>query len=164
MSTSIPRDSLPGRGRTMPRPAPVPLMRLWIGILAAPLAWSVAEIAGYIMVSRSCESGPNGLRAYGFESAGLALAIFAVAMVLIGAYGLYVAVDSTRRIPRGDPGDLRTQIESGATNPADRGSAPEWGRTRFMAHAGLITSSLFLLGTLWFVVPTFLMNNCSQVR
>lgn len=164
MSSGVNDHSLPGRGRTRPRAAPVSLSRLWIGVAAAPVAWTIAELAGYVLVARSCESGPNGMRAYGVENPGLALALFGLLMAAIGAYGLYVAWDSYRRIPRGDPGDLETQIESGAEDPANRGSAPEWGRTRFMAHAGLITSSLFLLGTLLFVVPTFLLNNCSQVR
>lgn len=155
---------LPGRGRTQPLAPPFGLSRLWFGVAGAPVAWTLAELAGYIFVARSCEAGPNGLRAYGFDSPGVALAIFALAMAAVGALALYVSYDTYRNLPNGDPGDLSTEIESGAQDPADRGSAPQWGRTRFMAHAGLITSSLFVLATLWFVVPTFLMNLCSQAR
>lgn len=141
------------------------LGRLWFGLLAAPAAWAVAELAGYVLVSRSCTPGPNGLEAYGVGRPGLALVALAALTALVAAAGLYTAYGSWRAVGAARPADDGAQqAASGSTEPWAHAAAPPWGRARFMARAGIATSALFLLGIVLFGIPPALVDACSRVR
>jgi hypothetical protein len=149
-----------------PRPAalPIPRRRLWLGLVLAPGAWLVAFTVGYVIVSRSCE-GDNGMHATGV--AGVRWVDLALALVMAGVamIGLLTAVGSLREAERKCvPNDLQAEIEAGALDPEARGDVPWWGRELFMARAGVIASTLFLVGTLLFAFSPLVLNVCSQAR
>ena len=60
------------------------LSRLWFGLVAAPAAWTVAELAGYIISSNDCSRGSSAV-----------VGLSGLMAVLAGA-GLFVALRSLR--------------------------------------------------------------------
>ncbi|HTI63445.1 MAG TPA: hypothetical protein VL524_08035 [Gemmatimonadaceae bacterium] len=144
--------------------APIPRSRLWRGLYLAPLAWAVAFAIGYVLVSRSCE-GDNGMHARGIPGFRWIDLGVAVVMACVAAVGLLTALGSLREArQRPAPDDRELEVSAGAIDPEARGTTPWWGRERFMARAGVIGSSLFLAGTLLFVIPPLVLNVCSQAR
>jgi hypothetical protein len=138
----------PAVRRTEP---PVRLSRLWFGLAAAPLAWAVAELVGYVLAARDCGRWRTGLAAYAVPNAPVVVVAISLAMAALAAAGLAVALLNLR------------VIESGAA-PSDERARVEWSRARFMSFAGIIMSALLLLNIVFFALPPFLVNACSQVR
>jgi hypothetical protein len=60
------------------------LSRLWFGLIAAPAAWMVAELAGYIMSSKDCSRGSP------------AVVGLSALMAVLAAAGLFVALRNLR--------------------------------------------------------------------
>ena len=60
------------------------LSRLWFGLIAAPVAWAVAELAGYIVSSNDCNRGSS-----------VAVGLSAL-MAVLAAAGLLVALRNLR--------------------------------------------------------------------
>ena len=121
--------------------------RLWAGVLLAPAAWSVAELVGYFLVARACDrNAPTGV-----AHAGVVQDIVAVVLGIIGVVGLVIAVANLRSV--GDVGDSEMPRV-----PTVR------GRARFMALAGVVMSSLFVLGIVFFALPPLFVNWCNQAR
>ena len=151
---------------TPPAP-PVSKRRLWLAIAIPPLAWALSELVGYILVSRSCEPGWNGLSAHGVNQPGVVLTTIAIVMALVSAGMLVVAAGSWRVLDdRRVPNDRATRASSGSELPlaAPLAAAPEWSRARFMAFAGIFVSALCGLGILFWSVPPFFLDVCNQVR
>ena len=147
-----------------PTVLPIPRRRLWLGLVLAPGAWLFAFVAGYVIVSRSCE-GDNGMHATGFSGVRWVDLGIALVMAAVAALGLVTAIGSLREAERKRaPNDLRAEREAGALDPEPRGDAPWWGRELFMARAGVIGSTLFLIGTLLFAFSPLVLNVCSQAR
>lgn len=149
-----------------PRP-PVAKARLWLGIATAPAAWALTELVGYVMVSRSCEPGWNGLDAHGVNQPGVVLTTITIVMVLVSLGALVLAAGSWRALrDRQAPNDRATRASSGSELPEDTPLAPDpaWTRASFMAFAGIFASALCGLGILFWSLPSFLVNTCSQVR
>lgn len=149
-----------------PRP-PVGRGRLWLGIATAPAAWALTELVGYVLVSRSCEGGWNGLDAHGVNEPGVVLTTIAIVMALVSLGALLLAARSWRALrDRQAPNDRAVRASSGAQLPEDAPLAPDpaWTRASFMAFAGIFASALCGLGILFWSVPSFLVNTCSQVR
>jgi len=149
-----------------PRP-PVSKGRLWLAIATAPAAWALTELVGYVMVSRSCEPGWNGLSAHGVTRPGVVLTTIALVMALVSLGAFLLAAGSWRALrDRTAPNDRALRASSGSQLPADTPLAPDpaWTRASFMAFAGMFASALCGLGILFWSVPSFLVNACSQVR
>ena len=126
---------------------PVANARLWAGVLLAPAAWSVAELVGYFLVARACDrNAPTGV-----AHAGVVQDIVAVVLGIIAVVGLVIAVANLRSV--GDVGDGEMPRV-----PTVR------GRARFMALAGVVMSSLFVLGIVFFALPPLFVNWCNQAR
>ena len=123
--------------------------RLWAGLLLAPAARVVAEVAGYYMASRSCEPGAPGLPLESFAAPRVAQVVLVLLMLAAAIVGLVLAAGSWR--------SLAAQGEM-------HGAPPEFGRARFMALAGVLVSVLFAGGLLLFGISAFLVNACSQAR
>ena len=153
------------RDPTPPAP-PVGKGRLWLAIVLAPAAWALSELVGYMFVSRSCEPWRSDLSNNGLARPGLVLTVVAAVMVLVSIGALLLALGSWRTLQdRRAPSDEATRVESGAQAPeAPTAVDPEWGRARFMAFAGIFASALCGLGILFWTMPSFLLNVCSQVR
>lgn len=116
------------------------LGRLWFGMLAAPVAWSTAEMAGYIASARSCTPAfPNG-RAFGFAQPQVWITLGIGVLAVIGIAGLLTAIGNVRR------------------------TRAIGGRAAFMARGGVVVSGLFLLGNLFFTLPLLLTNLCRSAR
>jgi hypothetical protein len=126
---------------------PVANGRLWAGVALAPAAWSIAELLGYFLVARACDRGPAGAVAH----AGVAQDVVAVVLGVIAVAGLVIAVGNWKRVR--DTGEME-----------HTGAPPAWGRAHFMALGGVIASSLFVLGIVFFALPPLFMNSCNQVR
>lgn len=109
---------------------------LWLRLWLAPAAWVVVGLVGYLLVARSCE-GENGLRAYGVAHPALVVALLAGAGGLASAYAF-----------------VHGRSRDGQAS----------GRVRFVAFAGLLASSLFVLAFVYLVVPTFLVDACVQAH
>ena len=119
---------------------PVANARLWAGVLLAPGAWSVAELLGYFLVARACDRNPPN----GVAHAGITQDVVAVVLGVI-------AIANLRDV--GDVGDREM-----------RGVPTVRGRARFMSLAGVVMSSLFVLGIVFFALPPLFVNWCNQVR
>jgi len=121
---------------------PVGSGRLWAGVVLAPVAWSVAELLGYVLVARACETRST------MAHAGVTQDIVAIGLGIIAVVGLAIAVGNWRRVRD--------------SSMASR--EPAWGRAQFMAMGGMVASALFVLGILLFALPPLLVNACDQVR
>jgi hypothetical protein len=145
--------------------APITTRRLWMGLWLAPLAWAVAGLLAYMLVSRSCEAGPNGLHLYGVDHPAVAQALVAAVMGLAALWALRLSYVSWRRMEASaPPSDGALEREAGARDPRAQGLSPAWGRTQFVSFAGLLASSLFILGMVYLVVPVVLVNPCVQAH
>lgn len=127
---------------------PVASRRLWAGLLLAPGAWLIAEIVGYYMASRSCEPGTPGLPLESFAATRVAHVVLVVLMLVASLTGLVLATGSWRAL----------------AGRREERPAPEIGRARFMALAGVLVSVLFTGGLVLFGISAFVVNACSQAR
>jgi hypothetical protein len=135
---------------------PVGGRRLWAGLLTAPSAWLVAEMVGYYMASRSCET-PSGLPLEGFAAPRAAQLVLVALMLAAALAGLGFAMGSWRALSTaGNPHEER--------GGEHRNAGPELGRARFMALAGVLVSVLFAGGVALFGVSAVVVNACSQAR
>jgi hypothetical protein len=125
---------------------PVGLTRLWLGVLTAPAAWLAMEVTGYYLAARNCEPAIAGASVTGaIHASTTQVALDAIAIVA-ALYGLWVSVGSWRAF-RSMP---------------DRNTSPAWGRARFLALIGVLTSALFLGGIVLFGLSPLLVNPCRQ--
>lgn len=113
--------------------------RLWAGVLVAPAAWVLMEGIGYYVASRSCEPRGNGVHALGAASPRVAEIMLALVLAAAAIAGLATAIGNARR---------RLDATS----------------ERFLAHVGVIGSSLFVLGIVLFALPAVILDLCTQAR
>jgi hypothetical protein len=109
------------------------LLALWLGLLAAPLAWLVNLLLSYTLVLWACSTG----RQY-------TLHLVTLAMLLLAAAGGFMAWRAWRRAGR------TWHDEAGGVLP----------RSRFMAALGVLLSSLFFLAILAQGIPSFVLSAC----
>lgn len=94
--------------------------RLWVGLLAAPLAWAAQLLLGYGSEELACSSRATTTTVAGLELDHF-VAVVSLAAALVALGGLVVAVASS----------LSTRDDV-------------LGRVRFMAGAGILVSTVFL--------------------
>lgn len=141
---------MPARSPAHPATAAhaVGLGALWFGVFGAPLVWSLQLLLGYSLVAHSCFPGaePRATPVIGGLWSILLVVSVGAAVVALAAGGTaWRSWRMTRQEHRGDHGELLEVAE---------------GRTRFMALAGMLLSSLFLLGIVLNALPLFLVPAC----
>jgi hypothetical protein len=102
------------------RPAPVGPLALWFAILGAPIAWAVQLALGDMFSELGCEAG-------GFGGLSLVLLLISLAAAVVAAWALFVAWRAHATLRSNAREDI----------PFERAS--------FMAVAGILSSSLFLM-------------------
>lgn len=120
-----------------PHRAAVGLAPLLYGLLAAPIAWFVGQIAGSSVGQRACFPGTEPLAAPTFHGVLPATAAILAVCLAVCLSAAVVAMQAWRRTRKESEGDQHTLLAAGE------------GRTRFMAFAGLLTSLGFALATLF---------------
>jgi hypothetical protein len=111
--------------------------RLWIGLLAAPVAWSVQGLLGWFFGARVCTS--------------MSIGAVRLTVGLIGVAALVVAV-----------GGFTVGLENWRTASAD--PRPAADRVEFMSLGGLLVSSTFLVAIVWACLNALLLNGCGGMR
>jgi hypothetical protein len=109
------------------------ILRLWVGILAAPTAWALQPQANYSLAALMCS--PGGELATHIVSAG------ALVLAAVGAGTAWRNWGQTGREWRARGG-----------RPAER--------SRFMALGGFFLSLLFSLAIVAQAIPTFIFSPC----
>jgi hypothetical protein len=138
--------------RTGSHPAPkreqVSLLALWIGLLAAPLGWSLLVMLGFALSAHACFPRDVPLASPIWQSIWLFLLAIVLIAAFVGIVGDLVAFRSWRRTRDEKPGR------------ADRLLASGEGRTRFLAMSGLLVSTLFILAVGFEAIALFLSPLC----
>ena len=116
--------------------APVGALRLWSGVVLAPVAWLCAEGVGYVVSSRVCES-PSG------ETALARIVDIAICIVclLVATAGLVAAIANVR-------------VTSGGSERSPT----------MLSVGGAFSSALFTIGIILFALPAAIVNACNRVR
>jgi hypothetical protein len=109
----------------------------WFALLAPPLAWLVAESAGYALVPWVCHGGPEVV----------------LHAVTIGAMAATVAGGLCGWAARSDPGGDAGIASSDPREPSDR-------RRRFLATVAMLGSALFFLVLAGQEIANFVLGPC----
>jgi hypothetical protein len=123
---------------------------LWFGLFGAAAAWNIQLIVNYAVAAHACYPRyvPLPIPAYGETAFSVPLIVVSIAALVIGVAGLFCAIAGWR------------------TTSAETGGGSHWlldtgeGRTRFMAAAGIMTSSVFLLAILFHCAAVLLLRHC----
>ena len=97
----------------------------WVGLFAAPLAWTVHLLAGFGATLAACNDGGRDLSLSAWE---LGLTVAAAAVALAGQAAAVAAWRATRGHRETDP--------------------PPLGRIRFLTDAALLSNTIFLVAIL----------------
>lgn len=149
-----PRPTHPAPSRAIVSPA-----HLWMALGVAPAAWGVQTIANLALSSHACFPRLVPLRMPMLSSLGAILLAISAGAVLASAFATVLAV----RIWRASRDEH--QQHSGAASGSSRGEAVAEtgeGRTRFMAFAAVLTSSVFLLGCCVQIATIILVTPCAK--
>jgi hypothetical protein len=101
------------------RSAPLTTLLLWVGVLGAPLAWTLQLVAGYAAEEADCSRGTSSFDASHGVTVWLSVGAGLVALASLASAALVWRWTQRR------PADVR-------------------GRVEFMAVAGLLVGALFL--------------------
>ncbi len=123
---------------------------LLLGFLTGPIVWSLHLVISELLISASCAPGPAGFASFTiFGAAGWRVVLLIVtgvlALIILGAD--LVALRAWR------------QTGIGLRLTGDAGGAA--GRSGWMAPAGVLVSTLFLIATLMAGVPIFWLSGCT---
>lgn len=113
----------------------------WFSLLAAPVAWSLQELFGWYFGARVCAALPLG---------GVRVVLGAASLVAL-AVSVWGALVGWRNLQRTSGGT--TLLGTDANE-----------RVEFMSLAGLLVSSVFVLGIFWAGLSTVVLDVCGYVR
>lgn len=108
---------------------------LWLGMLAAPLAWALHEQASYMMAETACA-----------QESHLLLHLATLGTLLIALAGGAIAWNRWKREPE---------------SSTEKGNA-QASRVRFMALSGLVMSGWFALVILATWIPNLILGPCQR--
>ena len=132
-----------------PRRSAVPQWRLWFGLFGGPAAWSVQTIVAYALNAHACFPRDVPLANPTFDPVRVVTAAAMIALLMISLASLWVAYHAWRHTRNGGLGEHREVLEVGE------------GRTRFMAFAGVLLSSIFAFGILMNAIPIVALPACT---
>jgi hypothetical protein len=131
-----------------PRRHTVGLGALWFGLLGAPAAWSVQELASYAVVAHACFPS---WQPYALPTIPGTWTIAVVVSLLMIAVALAGVVTAWRSWGRTEPRTVRSGFHQ-----AEVGE----GRTQFMAFSGLLVSGMVLYTMVLNFLMLFLVPPC----
>jgi hypothetical protein len=131
-----------------PRRGTVALPTLWFGIFGAPIAWALQLIVNYSLVAHYCYPSHAPLRVPRVGGVRGAAIVVSVIVVVIALLALATAIRSWGGIRHGHEAEHRQLAEVREE------------RARFMAHAGILLSVVFLFATLMTTVPLITNSLC----
>ena len=130
------------------RGAPVSVLMLTIGVLAAPAAWLLQICAGETMVAHTCFPHDVPLRIPISSTVGWAVAGLSGLTLIVGVLGTWLAWHNWRRLKRAGsrqtPESIDTKVEGEV----------------FVARVGLMASGLFLFALVATDVASGLVSAC----
>ncbi len=115
--------------------SPVGPPRLWFGLLAGPIAWSLHLLVSYPLVPFICGTEWEFL-----------LHVVTLFAALIALAGAVIAYRSRQALDDEDHEETPTRV---------------WRRASFMALAGMLLSSFFLFVIIVEGIPNFLLDPCA---
>jgi hypothetical protein len=123
---------------------------LWTGFLAGPIIWSLHLVVSEFLLGAACSSGPAGFN--GFTILGATGWRWVLLLVTGGFALLVLAADfvAFRAWRESRIGTEVTGVVGGAA-----------GRSGWLALAGILMSTLFLIGILLAGVPIFWLSGCT---
>jgi hypothetical protein len=116
-----------------------PEVVVWLGVFAAPFAWTVQHVGGFAVRQAECSRANTR---WGIAADGLTIA-FTAAAVAIALAGLAAAISTYRRT-------------------RDAGSEPPASRIRFLAIIGFTITPLFLMIILMSGLGSLFLSGCRQ--
>lgn len=131
-----------------PHRARTSLTRLLYGLIAAPMAWVISQVASSTLAQEACFPKTEPLASPAFDGAHLLQFALLGAAFVISASGAWVAYTSWRQTRQEAEGDTHLMLSAGE------------GRSRFMALAGLLTSVGFLVGVLFSIPAVMFVPAC----
>ncbi len=138
---------------------------LWFGFLGGPLAWSTQELSSYAFSAYACAPHMTLLSEPALPGLVLLLILIALVAAAIALASGFVALKAWRGAATSDEDHHETPHGGDLQHVAHRGgdvaANQRTGRVRFMALAGILFSSLFLLAILLNAVPLFTLNFCT---
>jgi hypothetical protein len=124
------------------------LVPLFYGLMAAPLAWVVGQIASATLAQEACFPRTELLTSPAFEGVQVWNAAILGSALIICLSAVFVAAIAWSRTKHERTGDHHNLLEIGE------------GRSRFMALAGIITSVGFMVATLFSAPALFFVAPC----
>ena len=138
-----PSHPAPSRDRVSP-------FLLWFGLFGAAGAWTVQLIANYAIAAHGCfpRMVPLTRPVWGQATLTISLVAISIFAIVAAVAALLAACISWRRTSDEMGGKSHWLLETGE------------GRTRFMAAAGMMASSVFLLAILFHFSAVVLLGHC----
>ena len=138
----------PSDGHPSPHRGKIGLASLFYGLVAAPAAWVVSQIANSTLGQEACFPGTEPLAEPAFGGVHAIQAVIMLAALLVSASAAAVAFRTWRSTRGEQAGDQHALLSIGE------------GRSRFMAFAGLLTSLGFLVASLFSAPALILIESC----
>ncbi len=123
---------------------------LLIGFFAGPLVWSLHEIVSEFLVADACSSGTGGFN----KLTVLGEPGWQVVLLLVTGFFALLALGADIIAYR-----AWKETRIGTSLTGDAGGAA--GRSGWMALAGVLMSSMFLIGIIIAGIPIFWLSGCS---
>ena len=132
---------------------------IWFGLFAAPAAWTVQTLIDLPTTSHACYPRLLPLQAPVFHAVQATVLIVSSLAIIICLGALLIAWRSWRTTH-----DEHHDQTGEGTRHATVHSLLETGegRTRFMAYAGVMTSTVFLLASIGQTITLFLVSPCGM--
>ena len=124
------------------------LFALLYGLVAAPIAWVVSQIANSTLAQEACFPGAAPLATPAFYGVHAIQAAVLLAALAVSGSAVLVAFGAWRSTREEQSGDHHALLSIGE------------GRSRFMAFAGVLTSLGFLLASLFSVPALLFVASC----